>query len=147
MHFTNEVLMDNAWINNLVANSIIATKIQATELNAGKITAGTLSADRIAAGSISGDKITANTIDATRLKIGSGAQGGYINNPRFSSWSGAYPDGTSSWSAGGISKVAVDNVFMAQFSPAAGTQQGMQLNSNYFANGIDLDGMQYFALE
>lgn len=147
LHFTDQVLMDNAWVNNLVANSIVATKIQATELNAGKITAGTLSADRIAAGSISGDKITANTIDATHLKIGSGAQGGYINNPRFSSWSGAYPDGTSLWSAGGISKVTVDTVPMAQFAPAAGAQQGMQLNSSYFANGIDLDGMQYFALE
>lgn len=147
LHFTGQVLMDNAWINNLVANSIITTKIQATELDAGKITAGTLNADRIAAGSLSGDKITANTIDATRLKIGSGAQGGYINNPRFSSWSGAYPDGTSLWSAGGISKVTVDNVFMAQFAPAAGAQQGMTLNSDFFANGIDLDGMQYFTLE
>ena len=147
LHFTDQVLMDNAWVNNLVANSIVATKIQATELNAGKITAGTLSADRIAADSLSGDKITANTIDATRLKIGSGAQGGYINNPRFSAWSGAYPDGTTLWSAGGISKVTVDTVPMAQFAPAAGAQQGMQLNSSYFANGIDLDGMQYFALE
>ena len=147
LHFTDQVLMDNAWINNLVANSIVATKIQATELNAGKITAGTLSAARIAAGSLSGDKITAYTIDATKLKIGSGAQGGYINNPRFSAWSGAYPDGTVAWSAGGISKVTIDNVFMAQFAPAAGAQQGMTLSSSYFANGIDLDGMQYFALE
>ena len=147
LHFTDQVLMDNAWVNNLVANSIVATKIQATELNAGKITAGTLSADRIAAGSLSGDKITANTIDATKLKIGSGAQGGYINNPRFSAWSGAYPDGTVAWSAGGISKVTVDTVPMAQFAPAAGAQQGMTLSSSYFANGVDLDGMQYFALE
>lgn len=78
---------------------------------------GTLSADRIAAGSLSGNKITLIRIDATHLKIGSGAQGGYINNPRFSSWSGAYPDGTSLWSAGGISKVTVDTVPMAQFAP------------------------------
>lgn len=147
LHFTDQVLMDNAWIEKLVANSIVATKIQATDISATRITSGTISADRIAVGSLSGDKITANTIDATRLKIGSGAQGGYINNPRFGAWSGAYPDGTSSWTAGGISKVTVDTVPMAQFAPAAGVQQGMTLNSNYFANGIDLDGMQYFALE
>ena len=147
LHFTDQVLMDNAWIDKLVANSIVTNKIQATDIAAGRITSGSISADRIAANSLSGDKIIANTIDATRLKIGSGAQGGYINNPRFTSWSGAYPDGTILWSAGGISKVTVDTVPMAQFAPAAGAQQGMQLNSSYFANGIDLDGMQYFALE
>ena len=147
LHFTDQVLMDNAWIDKLVANSIVTNKIQATDIAAGRITSGSISADRIAANSLSGDKITANTIDATRLKIGSGAQGGYINNPRFSAWSGAYPDGTILWSAGGISKVTVDTVPMAQFAPAAGAQQGMQLDSSYFANGIDLDGMQYFALE
>ncbi len=142
-----EVYIEDAFVTDLVANSIVATKIQATTIDASKITTGTLSADRIAAASLSGDKIIANTIDATRLKIGSGAQGGYINNPRFSAWASTYPDGTQLWSAGGISKVTVDNVLMAQFAPTAGAQQGMQLNSSYFANGIDLDGMQYFALE
>ena len=147
LHFTDQVLMDNAWIDKLVANSIVTNKIQATDIAAGRITSGSISADRIAANSLSGDKIIANTIDATRLKIGSGAQGGYINNPRFTSWASTYPDGTSLWSAGGISKVTVDTVPMAQFAPAAGAQQGMTLDSSYFANGIDLDGMQYFALE
>lgn len=116
-------------------------------LNASNINAGTLSVDRIAAASIAGDKITANTIDATKLRIGSGAQGGYINNPRFTAWASTYPDGTALWSAGGISKVTVDTVPMAQFAPALGAQQGMTLNTAYFANGIDLDAMQYFTLE
>lgn len=147
LHFTTDVSMDNTWIDKLVANSIVTNKIQATDIAAGRITSGSISADRIAANSLSGDKIIANTIDATRLKIGSGAQGGYINNPRFTSWASTYPDGTSLWSAGGISKVTVDTVPMAQFAPAAGAQQGMTLDSSYFANGIDLDGMQYFALE
>ena len=147
LHFTDQVLMDNAWIEKLVANSIIATKIQATDISATRITSGTISADRIAAGSLSGNKITANTIDATRLSIGSGAQGGYINNPRFDAWTSTYPDGTDAWGVGGISKVSVDTVWMAQFSPTAGSMQGMTLSPAYFANGVDLDGMQYFTLE
>ena len=147
LHFTTAVSMDSTWIDQLVANSIVTNKIQATDIAAGRITSGSISADRILAGSLSGDKITANTIDATRLKIGSGAQGGYINNPRFTAWASTYPDGTALWSAGGISKVTVDTVPMAQFAPTLGAQQGMTLPAAFFASGIDLDAMQYFALE
>lgn len=64
MHFTNEVLMDDAWIDDLVANSIVVTKIQATELDAGKITTGSLNASLITTGSLDAARITTGVISA-----------------------------------------------------------------------------------
>ena len=70
MHFTNEVLMDDAWIDNLVANSIVVTKIQATELDAGKITTGSLNASLITTGALNASLITTGNLDAARITTG-----------------------------------------------------------------------------
>ena len=64
LHFTDQVLMDDAWIEKLVANSIIATKIQATELDAGKITTGNLDASLITTGNLDAARITTGVISA-----------------------------------------------------------------------------------
>ena len=64
MHFTNEVLMDDAWIDDLVANNIVVTKIQATELDAGKITTGSLNASLITTGNLDAARITTGVISA-----------------------------------------------------------------------------------
>ena len=70
LHFTEQVLMDNAWIEKLVANSIIATKIQATELDAGKITTGSLNASLITTGALNARLITTGNLDAARITTG-----------------------------------------------------------------------------
>ena len=70
LHFTDQVLMDDAWIEKLVANSIIATKIQATELDAGKITTGNLDASLITTGSLNASLITTGNLDAARITTG-----------------------------------------------------------------------------
>ena len=70
MHFTNEVWMDDAWIDKLVANSIVVTKIQTTELDAGKITTGSLNASLITTGSLNASLITTGNLDAARITTG-----------------------------------------------------------------------------
>ena len=70
LHFTDQVLMDDAWIEKLVANSIIATKIQATELDAGKITTGSLNASLITTGSLNASLITTGALNASLITTG-----------------------------------------------------------------------------
>ncbi|MBK1809425.1 phage tail protein [Clostridium sp. YIM B02505] len=134
---TSALIVDGSITTAKIVDASI-TNAKISTLDASKITTGTLDANLIAAASITTEK----------LKIGSGEQGGYLNNPRFNKWSGIYPDGATVWSSGGISKIVVDNTNTAQFNClTAGTQYGMNLTSSFFANGIDLDALKYFCLE
>ena len=97
---------------------------------------------------LNGEYLKAGTVSADKLLIGIGDGGGLSQNPSFKKWSGTYPDGTVAWSSGGISKQTVDGRNVAQFTcSTSGTQYGMQLPSTFFANNINLDGVEYFALE
>ena len=130
----------------IVDGAITAGKINASAVTADKIAANAITASKIAANTITGDKISAGTISADKLKIQS--RDSFSINPNFANWTSTYPYGTSSWVDGGISKVTVDNRYVAQFNVSnASSQQGMRLNGDFFNTGLNLDGMQYIGLE
>ena len=133
----------------LSASTIVSTiNNGTTTISGGKITSGTITATQIASGSITATQIASDSITADKLTIGMGESGGLSKNPRFTKWSGTYPDGTSAWVDGGISKVSVDGKNVAQFTcSTAGKQYGMNLNSSFFGAGTNLEGIQYFVLE
>ena len=143
--------------SKITTGTLDATKVSVTNLNADNIKSGTINSDRLNVGTlvskinngsttISGNKITTGTISADKLKIQS--RDSFSVNPNFANWTSTYPYGTSSWSDGGISKVTVDNRYVAQFNVSnASSQQGMYLNNSFFNTGLNLDGMQYIGLE
>ena len=106
----------------------------------------TISAINAGSTTINGSRIQTGSITANHLAIG--VDGGYARNPNFARWSSTYPDGTAQWSGSAMSKVSVDGKNVVQFSnTTASTQTGMHLYTSFFADGMNMSGVQYVCIE
>lgn len=136
--FGTNAIADLAITNALIADGTIQNA-KIGSLDASKITTGYLSANRINAGSISAEK----------LSIGISNGGSFIKNNGFQYWDGIYPNHMAVWVGvdGGLQKVTVDNKNVIQSTCTTGAHTGFFLHNEFYAPGIDFNGIQYICIE
>ena len=70
LHFTNDVLIDNGFIENLTGKNAFVENIRTIELDANMITSGSIDANKIEVTNLSADNIKSGTLSASRISGG-----------------------------------------------------------------------------